>query len=190
MNKSLIENVHTGVPNGHGINKLCSRPEWLGRRGRYHVHPGEHSLEPPSTYKPISYANSLCVQKLLYAGLIFSNSGQLFTKSTFFFQFYRIIRSTGSPLRVPYISIITIICCWLIAQVILSAVPCIPVQYFWDKTIEGYCPDSTPERWMSSVGNIVTDFVILLLPVPVIWRLRIAKGQKLALGAVFGLGFL
>lgn len=130
------------------------------------------------------------VQKLLYVGLILTNSGQLFTKSTFFFQFYRIIRSTGSPLRVPYMCIMGFVGCWLTAQVLVSVVPCVPVEFFWNKTIDGYCPDTTPGRWMSSVGNIVTDFIILLLPVPVIWRLRISRGQKFALGAVFGLGFL
>ncbi|KAI0127247.1 hypothetical protein BJ170DRAFT_722288 [Xylariales sp. AK1849] len=133
--------------------------------------------------------NSISFQKLLYSGLIFSNTGQLFTKLTFFFQFYRIVRNTNSRLRLPYLVIITLIGGWLTAQVLLAALPCVPVEAFWDKTIKGTCLDATPGRWMSSVGNIVTDFIILLFPLPVIWRLRIPRGQKFALGAVFGLGF-
>lgn len=143
---------------------------------------GQSAIALQCSFRPL--------QKMLYAGNILTTGGQLFTKLTFFFQFYRIVRNTGSPLRVHYICIITLISCWLVAQIIVTSLPCIPVAAFWDTTIEGYCPDSTPSRWMSSIGNIVTDFIILLLPVPVIWRLRIARGQKLALGAVFGLGFL
>lgn len=41
-----------------------------------------------------------------------------------------------------------------------------------------------------SVPNIVTDLIMLLLPMPVIWRLKLPTKQKIALTGVFLLGSL
>ena len=38
--------------------------------------------------------------------------------------------------------------------------------------------------------NILIDLVLLLLPLPVLWRLHITKRQKIGLMAVFILGYL
>ena len=43
---------------------------------------------------------------------------------------------------------------------------------------------------MNSIGNIVSDFIILLLPIPVVWRLQLRLKQKFAVMGIFGLGFL
>ena len=39
-----------------------------------------------------------------------------------------------------------------------------------------------------SVPNIVTDVVMLILPMPVIWRLKISRAQKAGLTVTFLLG--
>ncbi|MCJ1350135.1 MAG: hypothetical protein MMC33_000116 [Icmadophila ericetorum] len=45
--------------------------------------------------------------------------------------------------------------------------------------------------WISiSVFNIVTDILILSLPVPFVWNLQLPQAKRLALTGVFGVGFL
>ncbi|KAH8660240.1 hypothetical protein BX600DRAFT_551690 [Xylariales sp. PMI_506] len=126
----------------------------------------------------------------MYLGMIIAVVAVLFIKLTFFFQFYRILRNnTAHPhLRRLYIAIVVLITCWLIALVFVSAFPCIPVAAFWDHSIPGVCRDEAAPRWMSGIGNIITDFIILILPVPVIWKLRLRPSQKWGLAFVFGLG--
>ena len=41
-----------------------------------------------------------------------------------------------------------------------------------------------------SIPNIVTDVIILLLPLPVIWKLQLHFKKKIAVSAIFSLGIL
>ncbi|KAL2816082.1 hypothetical protein BJX63DRAFT_430374 [Aspergillus granulosus] len=68
---------------------------------------------------------------------------------------------------------------------------CSPVQYTWDKTIPGgSCFDQQAFYRYVSLPNILTDFVILIMPMPVVWKLQTRLTQKLALTGVFLLGGL
>ncbi|KAK3392729.1 hypothetical protein B0H63DRAFT_515948 [Podospora didyma] len=67
---------------------------------------------------------------------------------------------------------------------------CIPLQSYWDFTIpKQYChPQSI---WWSNTGlHMATDFLIFLLPMPVVWSIMLPRRQKLILSGVFGLGFI
>jgi hypothetical protein len=81
---------------------------------------------------------------------------------------------------------------WMVSQLIIIGLVCIPIDAFWDITIPGKClPMGTKAQMlMASVGNIITDVIILLLPVPVVLRLKLRKQQKVALLGIFSLGFL
>ncbi|KAK4202968.1 hypothetical protein QBC40DRAFT_195205 [Triangularia verruculosa] len=67
---------------------------------------------------------------------------------------------------------------------------CIPLNSYWDFSVEKkYC--HAQSVWWSNTGmHMVTDFLIFLLPMPVVWSIRLPRRQKLALSAVFGFGFL
>jgi hypothetical protein len=41
-----------------------------------------------------------------------------------------------------------------------------------------------------AIPNIITDWALLFLPIPYIWRLHQSRAQKVALCGVFGLGGL
>ncbi|OMP85575.1 hypothetical protein BK809_0004246 [Diplodia seriata] len=65
---------------------------------------------------------------------------------------------------------------------------CHPVRRYWDPRVPGNCRD--PETyWVatSSIG-IIMDFIVWLLPMPLLRRLRLPIRQKLGLTAVFALG--
>ena len=80
---------------------------------------------------------------------------------------------------------------WGVSEVVVAVVQCQPVAFQWDKSIEGgWCIDQLAYyRWVS-VPNLIHDVLMLLLPVPVVWDLRIGWRQKLALSSVFLLGSL
>ncbi|BDD58899.1 hypothetical protein MAP00_004140 [Monascus purpureus] len=76
--------------------------------------------------------------------------------------------------------------------VLLSAIfQCSPIAYTWDKTIVGgSCFDQEAFYRYVSPPNILTDVLILLMPLPFVWGLHTRLGQKLALTGVFLLGSL
>jgi hypothetical protein len=68
---------------------------------------------------------------------------------------------------------------------------CSPVQYTWDKTIVGgSCFNQQAFYRYVSLPNILTDFVILIMPMPVVWKLQTRLTHKVALTGVFLLGGL
>jgi hypothetical protein len=68
---------------------------------------------------------------------------------------------------------------------------CWPIQYTWDKNIiGGSCFNQQAFYRYVSLPNIVTDFVILIMPMPLVWKLQTRLTHKLALTGVFLLGGL
>ncbi|RDH16310.1 hypothetical protein M747DRAFT_325614 [Aspergillus niger ATCC 13496] len=68
---------------------------------------------------------------------------------------------------------------------------CWPIAYVWDTTIEGgSCFNQLAFYRYVSPPNILTDVLLLIMPLPYVWKLHTRKGQKLALTGVFLLGSL
>lgn len=67
---------------------------------------------------------------------------------------------------------------------------CRPVSAFWTETfILGDCNDFRLMLNISAAMNILTDILIILLPLPGLKQLALPKGQKIGLIIVFFLGF-
>lgn len=74
-------------------------------------------------------------------------------------------------------------------SLISTATVCTPVESFWDPEVEGHChPGSF--MWAVIGCHIGTDFLMFLLPMPVVYRMTLPPGQKLGVMLAFGLGFM
>lgn len=68
---------------------------------------------------------------------------------------------------------------------------CSPIAYGWDSTINpGECIDQTLFYRAVSPINVLTGVLILVMPIPLVWRIQAPRGQKVALTVVFVLGGL
>ncbi|UDD57897.1 hypothetical protein AFCA_005372 [Aspergillus flavus] len=66
---------------------------------------------------------------------------------------------------------------------------CQPVAKAWDSTItEGHCVDRLSIMLASSVLNVITDFLMIIAPIPLIWKLNMRVWQKLGVTLMFFLG--
>lgn len=76
--------------------------------------------------------------------------------------------------------------------VIPTLVQCRPLQFAWDKSIrDGTCPVNFSKLTLyAGLPNLVTDIVMLLLPLPYIYRLPTDRRTKISLAANLGLGSL
>ncbi|KAK6584926.1 hypothetical protein PZA11_003150 [Diplocarpon coronariae] len=68
-----------------------------------------------------------------------------------------------------------------------SVFTCIPVSAFWGAT-RGRCINQVVVQFFNAGLNILTDILILALPVRVVWGLHLPHRQKVGLMFVFGLG--
>lgn len=90
------------------------------------------------------------------------------------------------------------IACWVLAVVLIANwfaftvaafMICRPLEYLWHVSIPGgHCFDiNLFFRW-SAFPNIVTDVVMLVLPLPVIWKLHTSRYIKIGLTVMFATG--
>lgn len=85
---------------------------------------------------------------------------------------------------------IGIISAFTIGTVFSSIFQCTPVQYAFNKTLDGTCIDLTAFWFANASFNILSDLVIIALPVPVISKLQLPLKSKIALCCLFAVGIL
>ena len=79
---------------------------------------------------------------------------------------------------------------WCFGVCLIGAVTCIPFRKLWEPTIPGGCIDLAKFYYGLQIPNIVTDAVILVMPLRVVWDLQMKRVQKVLLTGIFMLGFL
>lgn len=73
----------------------------------------------------------------------------------------------------------------------MTVLQCVPVSDYWDVTFEGDCNLSFFILCMaSSIPHFIIDVVLLGFPAPLIWRLHMARSQKIMLTVIFAMGSL
>jgi len=72
----------------------------------------------------------------------------------------------------------------------VNLLQCLPINADWNPAVKPRCVNLDVELVIVSSINVVTDFVILLLPMPLVWRLQINSGRKAQVSGMFLLGGL
>ncbi|GKZ29880.1 hypothetical protein AbraIFM66950_006841 [Aspergillus brasiliensis] len=67
---------------------------------------------------------------------------------------------------------------------------CKPVQYNWDKSIEGQCTGENVAYLVAGIVNLTIDTFIVILPMPLVFNLQLILSKKVAVAAMFSLGAL
>ena len=96
-----------------------------------------------------------------------------------------------SEFRITTYVLIGVIAIWWITAVLISILNCTPISYNWDRTQPGR-HGLDARKFVIAVGipNIVTDGIMLLLPLPVIWQMKLQFKKKMALSAILSFGIL
>ncbi|KAM7195877.1 hypothetical protein V8F33_006526 [Rhypophila sp. PSN 637] len=108
---------------------------------------------------------------------------------TFLIQYYRIFAVALPRMRLIYIGAIVLVGAWSFAQVLIALLICRPIQGLWDRSIKADCMPNSPQIYVNAGGNIITDILIFVLPLPAIRTLNLQNRQKLVLLGIFSLGF-
>lgn len=94
------------------------------------------------------------------------------------------------PYRVYFIKgFIFLLCCYYIAALITKFNLCRPISVYWEGLSQGgSCLSQQGALVADSVISVSTDMLILLLPLPLIWSLRISRAKKLRVIFLLGAG--
>ncbi|MCJ1412463.1 hypothetical protein MMC19_006557 [Ptychographa xylographoides] len=98
--------------------------------------------------------------------------------------FYRRIFPNRNIKIVSWI-VVAIVVSWQIAIGLTFIFQCTPIEKAWNFTMPGTCINITTQFIANAIPNIFTDIVILLMPLPLVWKLQMRMTQKVALCGIF-----
>ncbi|KAJ9134133.1 Integral membrane protein [Pleurostoma richardsiae] len=119
--------------------------------------------------------------------LIFATSTFTVKLSVLFF-YLRVFVNRG--LRLATQLTLGFVCAWTLGNIMQVFLICRPFRAAYDTTVKGKCGNQVASFIAIGVFNIVTDIIILTLPVPTIWTLKTGKKVKAALTGVMMIGLL
>ncbi|KAH8589187.1 hypothetical protein B0O99DRAFT_554100 [Bisporella sp. PMI_857] len=101
--------------------------------------------------------------------------------------FYRRIFQTDNFGRIS-LAVNLVLGLWGAGTFFVCALQCQPLSAFWDLSTRGKCIRRDIFFIVTQSFNILMDFVIMGLPLPIIWGLKTSWQDKLALSGIFALG--
>ncbi|KZL77962.1 integral membrane protein [Colletotrichum tofieldiae] len=128
------------------------------------------------------------VMRWLYASSIIYIPAAYFTKVTLLLLEARVFAVHERTSRGIRIFIITLFICYVPLQT-LKTVICLPISSFWDpRTPNPKCLNQRKIFIADLSLAIITDFIILVLPIPLLWGLRMPLRKKLKILTLLGAG--
>lgn len=73
---------------------------------------------------------------------------------------------------------------------VASTLQCFPLRHIWDSNVGGYCLAIPLAGTILAVFNVLTDIIILVMPMPILWRMQRETKEKLQIMGIFLLGGL
>lgn len=95
-------------------------------------------------------------------------------------------------MRIAIYLVIGTVIIYACVAVFMTIFLCSPVSHFWEKSFfrDPGCYDFKYALYISASLNILTDLLIILLPLPGLKRLMLPTSQKIGLMAVFAVGLV
>lgn len=79
---------------------------------------------------------------------------------------------------------------WTIGNIMQAFLICRPFAAAYNPSVKGTCGNQVGSFIAIGAFNIFSDAVILTLPVPTVWRLKMKTGPKIGLTLIFLIGLL
>ncbi len=125
-----------------------------------------------------AYAKSIIAMECLYC------IGTASFKFSALLLFHRIFGSVPRFTALLW-SLAVLIIANNVAEIFLSVFQCTPVNKAWDPTVPGSCVDIILAACIPGAINVLSDFITVLLPMPLVWGLQMPLNRKIQLVAIF-----
>ncbi len=74
------------------------------------------------------------------------------------------------------------------STILADCLICRPISSKWDFSVKGSCGNQKPLDLYIAIMNLIQDVIVLILPMPILWRLQMAVKKKMSLSYIFGIG--
>jgi len=125
----------------------------------------------------------------LFIGYFFFYFGVAGAKFSCLLFYSRVFTIRDRTFRLGLWTLGTIVASWVIFCVVSTIFQCTPIHKAWEPLVPGHCLNSYKWWSSSSISNIIIDVLILLWPMPQIWKLQMGRGRVALLFGVFTAGY-
>ncbi|KAI6906801.1 hypothetical protein KC318_g5235 [Hortaea werneckii] len=126
--------------------------------------------------------------KAVYVVEIFYYFSLFFVKVSILMLYLRLAGSLRTFLYWGAIGTLVIIVAQFVSTVVVVGTQCIPMATYWDPTIEGTCININDFFYSTNIFTIITDIMIIGLPIATLWKLNCPRAQKYGIMLAFLLG--
>ena len=107
-------------------------------------------------------------------------------------MFYVRVFGTVRIYRIIFWIVGAMLTAWGVGINFLALFTCSPIRKSWDSKTPGHCLNTKgrDDFVAAAVPNILLDLVLLVLPMPMLWRLHLTTPRKFGLVGVFIAGYL
>ncbi|KAJ5548511.1 hypothetical protein N7513_005745 [Penicillium frequentans] len=130
----------------------------------------------------------IALKSLLTVEILYGTSLGM-TKTSIALFMVRIFGSNGT-FKAGVIVALFIVWAWATSIILECFLLCRPFIYNWDTSIEGHCGNRPAAFMVAGIMNVITDAMVIGLPLPHIWKLKLNMQKKIGLTSVFGVGLV
>ena len=86
-------------------------------------------------------------------------------------------------------SILAINSAFGLSVVLADCLICRPITYRWNRSIQGgTCGNLEALDVLTGTFNLLLDICLVVMPMPILWGLKMSMSKKIALTGIFGIG--
>ena len=113
-----------------------------------------------------------------------------FSKYTILAFYWRVFKLSSIRIPIQILAVLSVF--WLLAQILLTTLQCIPTRAFWDLSLQATkCTvDESVFFFAQVLTHVIIDICILVLPVIQIGKMQLRLGQKIGVIGLFLVGLL
>ncbi|KAF4454279.1 integral membrane [Fusarium albosuccineum] len=113
-----------------------------------------------------------------------------FIKLSIVIMIQRIFRTAGKWFRLATWMAASICVCWMLYTMLIGFLICLPVQSAWGAAVPERCGNHITAYAAVAIIDIVSEVIIVLLPMKLVYDLQMNKAHKIGLVSVLGAGIV
>lgn len=147
---------------------------------------GQHQTVMPNGQPILNDPRFVKYEKCKFAVNILSTVGLGFTKSSFLLFYMSIF--TTRRFRVLAQVVLGLVVSWAVAFFFANLFTCYPISPFIEAFYKNHCVDGLALWYAMAISDIIVDFFILIMPIPMVLKLQLPLHQRIGVLAMFLLG--
>ena len=91
----------------------------------------------------------------------------------------------SKPFRIATWIVLTFVTGYLFCNLLTLIFGCTPMPKYWKPDLPGHCIDLNKADYAYGSMNVGSDFLLFLLPLPMVWQLHLSRKEKFGVFLIF-----